>query len=417
MNKMSNKDILQSPPKTISRALFVGINYDRQSGRLEGCVGDVNRKFERAEKFYTPSPVNTRVLTDDPSKLSSMITSRSIFPTAPTRNELISAAKWLVQDAKPGDLLFWHYSGHGSQKQDTSGDEEDGMDECLCPCDYQSAGTWLDDDIRRDIFDTVPEGVYLLCEWDCCHSGTMGDLKYNIVIKDQMAPCISKSTTPQQHYLAGTYTPPPSATSSTMYNPSSIPNPNNYQIVTMNGMKYFLVPVPTPKFAIEIFAHEGQVSRGVLHEDVRRSVAKYTADTKEEVVRLANEFIKTFKGVYSITSSDDTPPNRTVGRRNPRELKTFTTPLETKGVVVVWSGCSDNDTSADANFNNTPLGAMTYAHLAASSDPKNTTNYAVLFAERNILRRNGYTQVPQMSVGTCGSDVESAPYPLHPSRC
>jgi metacaspase-1 len=30
-----------------------------------------------------------------------------------------------------------HYSGHGTQIPDDDGDEADGMDEALCPVDYQ----------------------------------------------------------------------------------------------------------------------------------------------------------------------------------------------------------------------------------------------------------------------------------------
>jgi hypothetical protein len=38
---------------------------------------------------------------------------------------------------QPGMSLFFSFSGHGSQKQDYSGDEDDGMDETILPTDYQ----------------------------------------------------------------------------------------------------------------------------------------------------------------------------------------------------------------------------------------------------------------------------------------
>ena len=40
-----------------------------------------------------------------------------------------------MRDAKPNDSLFLHYSGHGGQQWDENGDEEDGMDEYICPVD------------------------------------------------------------------------------------------------------------------------------------------------------------------------------------------------------------------------------------------------------------------------------------------
>jgi hypothetical protein len=37
--------------------------------------------------------------------------------------------KWLVNDVKAGDSLFFMYSGHGTQVKDLDGDEDDGLDE------------------------------------------------------------------------------------------------------------------------------------------------------------------------------------------------------------------------------------------------------------------------------------------------
>jgi hypothetical protein len=46
------------------------------------------------------------------------------------------AMMWLVQEAQPGDELFFSYSGHGSSRTDVDGDEVDGMDEVIVPMDY-----------------------------------------------------------------------------------------------------------------------------------------------------------------------------------------------------------------------------------------------------------------------------------------
>ena len=44
----------------------------------------------------------------------------------------------LVQATQPGDSLLFQFSGHGSQVPDYSGDETDGLNETLCPCDFRS---------------------------------------------------------------------------------------------------------------------------------------------------------------------------------------------------------------------------------------------------------------------------------------
>ena len=93
MSSLLNESIINDPPRRVSKAVFVGINYDRQSGRLEGCVADVNEKFNHISKFYSPSPENTLVLVDEPQKLSHSITSRISRVNTPTRENMIRAAE------------------------------------------------------------------------------------------------------------------------------------------------------------------------------------------------------------------------------------------------------------------------------------------------------------------------------------
>lgn len=63
----------------------------------------------------------------------------------PTRSNIIAAMYWLVSKAAPNDSFFLHFSGHGGQKRDTDGDEDDGYDETIMPVDFQTAGEIVDD--------------------------------------------------------------------------------------------------------------------------------------------------------------------------------------------------------------------------------------------------------------------------------
>ena len=62
----------------------------------------------------------------------------------------------LMRDAKPNDSLFLHYSGHGGQKWDEDADEEDGMDEYICPADGKNI---LDDELKALLSKKLPKGV------------------------------------------------------------------------------------------------------------------------------------------------------------------------------------------------------------------------------------------------------------------
>ena len=59
---------------------------------------------------------------------------------------------------KSRSALFF-IAGHGSQSRDASGDEADGMNETLCPTDFQQAGQIIDDEINQALINLVPQGV------------------------------------------------------------------------------------------------------------------------------------------------------------------------------------------------------------------------------------------------------------------
>ena len=143
------------------KALLVGMNDYAPVGAggpdLHGCVNDVRDMFHslNALGIVPARPGSLRILTD----------SRA------TRANIFAGIKWLVQGAKKGDVLVFHYSGHGSQVADTSGAEIDGKDETICPHDYATAGMIKDDDLLEH-FTGVGEGVVLDVILDSCHSGT-----------------------------------------------------------------------------------------------------------------------------------------------------------------------------------------------------------------------------------------------------
>uniref|UniRef100_A0ACD5X1G3 Uncharacterized protein n=1 Tax=Avena sativa TaxID=4498 RepID=A0ACD5X1G3_AVESA len=120
------------------------------------------------DKFGFPSDgilVLTEEKSDDPYRV-------------PTRENLLLAMRWLVEECDAGDSLVFHFSGHGVQKLDTVGDEVDGYNEALCPLDFEEKGKILDDEINDTIVRPLGPGVKLHAIIDTCHSGTILDLRY-----------------------------------------------------------------------------------------------------------------------------------------------------------------------------------------------------------------------------------------------
>lgn len=162
------------------KALLVGINYFGTSSALNGCINDVKniQLFLKNSRNYT----DFIMLSDDNPK------------AMPTKENILKELSNLVKDAKIGDELWFHYSGHGLLLRDTNGDEETGQDSAIAPVDYNKNGFILDDTIRSLL--VVPEGVRVYVILDACHSGTGCDLRYKI---EDFSYLKKKGTTPLKY--------------------------------------------------------------------------------------------------------------------------------------------------------------------------------------------------------------------------
>ncbi len=80
----------------------------------------------------------------------------------PTKDAILAAYNQVVGDSQPGDSIFLHYSGHGSNTKDDDNDEDDGYDEVLVPLDFQEVGMIRDDDLYELLVKGLPEGVHVV---------------------------------------------------------------------------------------------------------------------------------------------------------------------------------------------------------------------------------------------------------------
>merc|ERR1719161_185396 len=174
------KTLLPDPPPASSRpptkkALTVGINYlslPRGRGQLSGCINDSDTMIGILNSIFKIDERQVRRLRDDASDPSLL----------PTRANIMRELQELVRGSVAGDELFFHYSGHGTQGADTNSDEADGKDEALVPCDFQHSGLLKDDTLRKTVVDQVPAGVKLVAVLDCCHSGSVFDMPFKVMM-------------------------------------------------------------------------------------------------------------------------------------------------------------------------------------------------------------------------------------------
>ena len=249
------------------KALLVGINDYKQINDLNGCINDVTNVRDVLLKYFGFTVPDVRLLVD----------SRA------TKGNIMARLKWLVTGVKKGDMLVFHYSGHGTRIRDRDGDElKDHMDEALCPWDTSWDGGLILDDDLYNTFKGLAAGVHLEVILDSCHSGT-----------------------------------------------------GTRELLAMKDLKIRYLPPP-----VDI---ECRVEDGL-------------------------------------------------------KIKTFTAPEKPLNHIL-WAGCRNTQTSADALIGNTYNGAFTYYFCRHIRDTQGKIDRDELLKRvRASLRYEGYSQVPQLEV-------------------
>jgi metacaspase-1 len=291
------------------RSLFVGINYFGSQSELRGCINDVKniKQFVVEHWKFPTDAAHMKTLTDD-SKGDGM----------PTKQNVLAALKWLVEGAKSGDSLFFHYSGHGAHQADASSDEVDGQDETIVPVDYESAGQIVDDELYEILVAGLPVGVRLTAIMDCCHSGSVFDLPYS-------------------------YTPD-----------------GNLDIVEVDNRKA---------------AMEAAVAAGM----------SYMRGDKKRALE---------SGMNALTLLMQKPAQQD-GAAHQNQIKIRSSMAD----VIQFSGCRDEQTSADASIGGESTGAMSWAFREAFAKGGFDQSYVRLLGNIRTILQGKYSQIPQMSTG------------------
>ena len=165
-NNLKNKlnlDIKVAQAQAIKinkNALLIGCNYIGTQYELSGCINDTENIQNKLKTQYNFN--NILIMSDNTTK-------------KPTKMNILEEIKKLLSNANSGDKLFLSFSGHGTITQDINGDEKDGLDEMFVPLDFNCIS---DDEIKIVINNNLKKDVTLFALFDCCHSGTMLDLRY-----------------------------------------------------------------------------------------------------------------------------------------------------------------------------------------------------------------------------------------------
>ena len=88
--------------------------------------------------------------------------------------------KNLVDDAQPGDLRLFYYSGHGNHVKNRASTEQQQEDQTLVPADnWRNVPDIRDKEISRILFNAARKGVIVTLIADSCHSGSLARGAWN----------------------------------------------------------------------------------------------------------------------------------------------------------------------------------------------------------------------------------------------
>ena len=139
---------------TTAISIHVGLNsvdpqaYGGWAGELTACEFDAEDMFA--------------IATGNGFSASKLLTKEA------TSTALLDAMRSASGELRTGDILLLTYSGHGGRIPDTSGDEDDELDETWVLYDRQL----LDDELYAAYADFAP-GVRIAVLSDSCHSGSV----------------------------------------------------------------------------------------------------------------------------------------------------------------------------------------------------------------------------------------------------
>jgi len=154
--------------ETVRRALLVGINTynppeakgqsERKITDLDGAVNDIEAVRQLLISKYQFDNQHIKILLNEQA----------------SRAGILAALEQLVKETQAGDVVFFHYSGHGSQVYNPASDETDKKDETIVPADaLQGAEDIRDKEIQSYLNSILDKNAQLTAVFDSCHSGSI----------------------------------------------------------------------------------------------------------------------------------------------------------------------------------------------------------------------------------------------------
>jgi len=297
----------------------------------------------------------------------------------PTGENIRKELSAMCANAQPGDYIFMHFSGHGTQVP--SAEEDDGKNEAICPTDMNLI---VDDDLR-DIANTCKKGVNFTLLTDCCHSGGMLDHKEVMIEGDK-----KKDPDAVPPEFAG----------------RELPISSVCQILSQQMGKTI----------------EPRGVRGALSEKYGAAASKYAVGMIENYSgqKMNNAQKKQIAGFLTMCFSklgvdgDQAGGAQSGGAHGgggssgggaPQKIARPDSVADDVGILI--TGCQSHETSADVRAGGTAYGALTKNIEKSLSQNPNANYYELVHMARDGLASGGFTQNPCLE---CSDENAKLPF-------
>ncbi|KAL0725758.1 hypothetical protein Bca4012_040357 [Brassica carinata] len=388
----------------VKKAVLIGINYPGTEGELLGCINDVKRMHKSLVELYGFSEENIVELIDtDESK------------TQPTGKNIRQAFWDLVGTAKLGDVLFVHYSGHGTRLPPETGEDDDtGYDECIVPSDIN----YITDDDIKEIVGHVPKGCSFTFVSDSCHSGGLIDSA-----KEQIGESFKKKSNKKFKCLFGLFCSKGTASEAAPKEETSIKIEQEGGENSVNGRNRFL-PLQTSINMLKQATGIDDIKEGNIRttlfdlfgEDASPKVRKFMKvilsnmqeSTGEDLMltSLAKQAIITLKD--KLNDEEYLKPAMETRVKSKKEVYAgaINGGLGSNGILL--SGCQTNQVSADVGSKDKAYGAFTNSLQIILAETKGKISYKELVLKsRKYLEKQGYPQRPGLY---CSDSYVNGPF-------
>ncbi|ORX77056.1 hypothetical protein BCR32DRAFT_65444 [Anaeromyces robustus] len=133
---------------------------------------------------------------------------------------------------------------------------------------------------------------------------------------------------------------------------------------------------------------DGQVE--VIENDLRKAIFQKALSVVGSFIQggqanIASALLGIFDGSINFSGNSQAQQQQVINKR------------KHDADVIQFSGCRDNQTSADAKINNVSTGAMSYAFITVMNQNENISYTQLLTQIRQIMKQKRFSQIPQLS--------------------